>query len=58
MSFSSGSGPIFVSRLQCQQGAEFSECVVENDLGQTDCSHSDDVGVRCEGMRSTKNNDL
>ena len=54
MSFGSGSGPIFVSRLQCQQGAEFSECVVENDLGQTDCSHSEDVGVRCEGMRCTK----
>lgn len=52
--FTSGSGPIFVRTLNCEEQSMdvFEDCVVENDLGLSDCSHNDDVGVHCEGASS------
>ena len=50
--FTSGSGPIFVRTLNCDKEHSvdvFGDCVVENDLGLSSCSHSDDIGVHCEG---------
>ena len=52
--FTQGSGPIFVPRLQCPANPSLSinpyrDCLNEIILGQTDCSHEDDIGIVCEG---------
>ena len=48
--FADGSGPIFVNTLTCDNAVDlFRGCVVENDLGLSECDHSNDVGVHCEG---------
>lgn len=49
--FASGSGPIFVKTLSCDDSVDFRGCVVQNDLGLSDCDHNDDVGVHCEGRK-------
>ena len=50
-----GTGPIFVPSLQCPSDASLSEnpyvkCLNELILGQTECSHDEDIGIVCEGM--------
>lgn len=47
--FTSGTGAIFVSRLQCRPDGDFSDCIVMNDIGLSECSHNDDIGVECQG---------
>ena len=49
--FGQGSGPILLDNLQCT-GEEISllECVDSGDITVHDCQHSEDAGVRCEGM--------
>ena len=48
--FGRGSGDIFLDNLQCS-GTEPSllDCDA-NPIGQHNCDHSDDAGVRCEGI--------
>ena len=50
-SFGLGTGPIYLSRLDCQGSeANLLECRTDaRATGVHDCSHSDDVGVQCEG---------
>ena len=53
-SFGQGAGPIYLSRLDCH-GGEATLLGCESFTGATgvhDCSHSDDVGVHCEGTVS------
>ena len=47
--FGSGSGDIFLDNVVCR-GTESSllECTT-NSIGQHNCDHSEDAGVRCEG---------
>ena len=47
--FSQGSGPIFVTQLECG-GDEMSILECPFDLDTSDCSHSNDAGVQCYGM--------
>ena len=48
--FGSGSGGIFLDNVMCR-GTESSllECST-NAIGQHNCDHSEDAGVRCEGI--------
>ena len=48
--FGSGSGDIFLDNVVCR-GTESSllECTI-NTIGQHNCNHSEDAGVRCEGI--------
>ena len=48
--FGSGSGDIFLDNVVCR-GTESSllQCNI-NLIGQHDCDHSEDAGVRCEGI--------
>ena len=50
--FPPGSGPIFVDSLICNEESQtvIGDCVALNDIGLTDCSHQDDIGVQCEGV--------
>ena len=54
--FLPGTGPIFIHRLNCPSGSpdDYNEayvsCLNEAILGQSECSHNDDIGVRCTGM--------
>ena len=55
--FTQGTGPIFVPSLQCPPDPNMSdnpyvECLNELILGQTECSHEDDIGIICEGTYS------
>ena len=48
--FPRGMGPIFVDTLVCEVGSVdvFPDCIREPGLSQ--CDHSNDAGVHCEGM--------
>ena len=51
--FSPGTGPIFIRNLNCPSGIPvdaYVECLNEARLGQSECSHDDDIGVRCTGL--------
>ena len=52
--FGSGSGPIFLDNVICR-GTESSllQCRT-NPIGQHNCDHSEDAGVRCNGITSSK----
>ena len=49
LDFPSGVGPIFLSSMDCSGGESYLlECSSYDARGVHTCSHSDDVGVRCE----------
>ena len=50
--FSEGIGSILLDNLMCE-GHESSllDCMASEDIGTHNCEHSEDAGVRCEGMR-------
>lgn len=51
--FSPGTGPIFIRNLNCPSDIPvdaYVECLNEARLGQSQCSHDNDVGVRCTGL--------
>lgn len=51
--FPAGTGPIFIQRLNCPTDISvdaYAECLNEAILGQSECSHDDDIGVRCIGV--------
>ena len=52
--FGTGSGPIFLDDVVCR-GTESSllQCNTKP-IGQHDCNHSEDAGVRCEGIYPTQ----
>ena len=35
--------------LECPRGYRSGEMLVERELGDSDCSHEEDAGVRCDG---------
>ena len=49
--FGEGIGSILLDNLMCE-GHESSlmDCVASEDIGTHNCEHSEDAGVRCEGM--------
>ena len=49
--FGTGSGPIWMSNLKCN-GDEYSpfDCIQRN-IGDNDCTHSQDVGVTCKSIQ-------
>ena len=51
--YGEGTGSILLDDLVCI-GYEDSllDCIDINDIGFHDCNHSEDAGVRCEGMYS------
>lgn len=51
--YGSGSGPILLDNLRCE-GTESSllNCAHDQPIGDTDCDHSEDAGVACEGAHS------
>ena len=52
--FGSGSGDIFLDNVVCR-GTESSllQCNT-NSIGQHNCDHSEDAGVRCEGIHNAR----
>ena len=47
--FGGGSGPIFLDNVVCSGGeSSLLECQ-SNPIGENNCDHSEDAGVRCEG---------
>ena len=60
--YGQGSGPIWLSDLGCTGAEESVSNCTHNGFGNHDCTHSEDVGVQCQGNYSTlvafyKNND-
>ena len=49
--FGEGSGSILLDNLVCE-GDESSllDCASDVAIGESNCQHSEDAGVRCEGM--------
>ena len=49
--FGEGIGSILLDNLMCE-GHESSllDCVTSEDIGTHNCEHSEDAGVRCEGI--------
>ena len=51
--FSGGLGPIFLDELTCRgEEASLLQCI-SNPIGVHNCDHSEDAGVRCEGVCTT-----
>ena len=51
--FGEGSGPILLDNLMCTEDeseASLLDCVAPEDIGVHNCEHSEDAGVRCEGI--------
>ena len=42
-----GSGKIWLSNVNCTEVKEYLHDCYSNDWGVTDCSHDDDVAVKC-----------
>ena len=53
-SFGEGSGSILLDNLVCE-GDESSllDCASDVAIGESNCQHSEDAGVRCEGEFET-----
>ena len=50
-SFGLGSGPIFLDQLRCNEfHSNLLECPSGDPLGNTQCSHMQDVAVECAGL--------
>ena len=49
--FGKGIGPIVLDQLMCN-GTEASllECLPSENIGHHNCDHTEDAGVRCEGL--------
>ena len=45
--YGEGSGPIWLTSLQCQGDEENVTDCRHDDWGATDCQHSDDVSISC-----------
>ena len=48
--FGSGSGPIFIERLDCQGNEIHLLDCVDIDLRHSSCTHQDDVSIQCNGV--------
>ena len=52
--FGEGNGSILLDNLRCSGDEDtLLDCLTDGDdvIGSHDCSHSEDAGVRCDGMR-------
>ena len=51
--FGEGIGSILLDNLMCE-GNEITllDCMTSEDIGTHNCEHSEDAGVRCEGMHA------
>ena len=46
-----GIGPIFLDQLMCNgREASLLECLPSQNIGFHNCHHSEDAGVKCEGL--------
>ena len=50
--FGAGSGPIFLDDVHCTSTESSLLNCSSNPIGSTDCTHSQDAGVICEGTTS------
>lgn len=48
MVYEEGCGPILLDEVQCQGTEATLLACTHSEWGQHDCSHSEDIGVRCE----------
>ena len=51
--YKNGTGPIFIPMVQCPaDGSDdaYVTCLQEVDLGLSECDHTNDIGVICEGV--------
>ena len=49
--FGEGIGSIFLDNLMCKGNeSTLMDCVDDENIGTHNCEHSEDAGVRCEGM--------
>ena len=54
--FGKGQGDIYIDNVQCNGSESHLEECPSSDVGDHDCSHSEDAGVSCQGMRLDINN--
>ena len=47
---------IYIDNVQCDGSESHLEECPSSDVGDHDCSHSEDAGVSCQGMRLDINN--
>ena len=53
--FGEGTGPIFLSHLNCEGGESgLLDCDKHSTLGLVECSHAEDAGVVCPGIYACK----
>ena len=52
--FGQGAGPVIINTIACTSSAQnISQCTITT---PSSCSHSNDAGLRCEGLYSTQKN--
>ena len=54
--FGEGQGDIYIENVQCNGNESHLEECPSSDVGDHDCSHSEDAGVSCQGMSLDINN--
>ena len=48
--FGEGQGDIYIENVQCNGSESTLEDCPASEVGVHDCTHSEDAGVRCQGM--------
>ena len=49
--FGEGNGDIYIVNFQCNGSENYLEDCPASEVGVHDCTHSEDAGVRCQGMQ-------
>ena len=52
--FGEGQGDIYIENVQCNGNESHLEECPSSDVGDHDCSHSEDAGVSCQGTGSMR----
>ena len=48
--FGDGQGEIYIENVQCNGSESTLEDCPASEVGVHDCTHSEDAGIRCQGM--------